>query len=121
MRASLPQHGREARDVLDEMRSFKSADCDWPHGRAPLFVFKATEEVYELGRSAFFEFFSENALGGKRAFPSVKRMEDDVVAMALGLFHAPDEAQGFMSMITLASWVVIHFAMSVRTIPPGCH
>jgi glutamate/tyrosine decarboxylase-like PLP-dependent enzyme len=97
MRNDLPLKGRPAGDVLDEMRSFKGGDCDWPHGRAPLFVFKATDELYELGRSAFFEYFSENALGGKRAFPSVKRMEDDVVEMALGLFRAPQSAQGFMS------------------------
>lgn len=97
MRATLPEKGRPAQDVLDQMRSFKSADCDWPHGRAPLFVFKAGEELHELGRSAFFEYFSENALGGKRAFPSVKRMEDEVVEMALGLFRAPPDALGFMS------------------------
>lgn len=97
MRKDLQLLGRPAADVLAEMRSFKTGDCDWPHGRAPLFVFKATDELYDLGRSAFFEFFSENALGGKRAFPSVKRMEDEVVEMALGLFHAPEAAQGFMS------------------------
>jgi glutamate/tyrosine decarboxylase-like PLP-dependent enzyme len=60
-------------------------------------VFKATEELNDLGAAAFFEFFSENALGGKRAFPSVKRMEDEVIAMALSLFNAPDDAQGFMT------------------------
>ena len=97
MRLTLPERGRDAKDVLDEMRSFKQGDCDWPHGRAPLFVFKATDEVYELGRSAFFEYFSENALGGARAFPSVKRMEDEVVQMALGLFQAPESGRGFMS------------------------
>jgi glutamate/tyrosine decarboxylase-like PLP-dependent enzyme len=50
-----------------------------------------------MGRSAFFEFFTENALGGRRAFPSVKSMEDEVVDMALNLFNAPADAQGFMT------------------------
>ena len=97
MRLRFPERGRSTEAVLTELKGFKEGDCDWQHGRAPLFVFKATDEVYELGRAAFFEYFSENALGGKRAFPSVKRMEDEVVAMGLDLFHAPAGAAGFMT------------------------
>jgi len=93
----MPELGRDAAEVLAEMRSFKNKDCDWPHGRAPLFVFRVNDELCEFGRAAFFEFFSENALGGARAFPSVKRMEDEVVEMALGLFNGPEQAKGFMS------------------------
>jgi sphinganine-1-phosphate aldolase len=97
MRKILPARGRPQQAVLDDMRAMKSGDADWQHGRVPLFVFKATDELYETGRAAFMEYFAENALGGRRAFPSVKRMEDDVVEMALSLFNAPDNAQGFMT------------------------
>ena len=94
MRRELPAAGRPRDEVLAEMRASKTGDADWQHGRVPLYVFKASDELSELGRAAFFEFFSENALGGKRAFPSVKKMEDEVVEMALGLFHAPDGGAG---------------------------
>jgi glutamate/tyrosine decarboxylase-like PLP-dependent enzyme len=97
MRRTLPPKGRSRADVIAAMRAMKEGDADWQHGRVPLFVFKATDELSEVGRDAFMEFFSENALGGKRAFPSVKQMEDEVVEIALDLFHAPDDAQGFMS------------------------
>ena len=97
MRRTLPPKGRSRNDVIAAMRAMKEGDADWQHGRVPLFVFKATDELSEVGRDAFMEFFSENALGGKRAFPSVKQMEDEVVEIALDLFHAPDDAQGFMS------------------------
>lgn len=97
MRVSLPATGRAKAQILAEMREMKSNDIDWQHGRAPLYVFKASDELYELGRDAFFEFFSENALGAKRAFHSVNRMQDDVVSMALGLFNGPEAAQGFMT------------------------
>jgi glutamate/tyrosine decarboxylase-like PLP-dependent enzyme len=60
-------------------------------------VFKATDAVYEIGRDAFFEYFTENALGARRAFPSVQQMEREVIDGALDLFHAPDGAAGFMS------------------------
>lgn len=97
MRMQLPPQGRPRDEILAEMRASKERDCDWQHGRSPLFVFKASDDLYELGRAAFFEFFSENALGAGRAFPSVKKMEDEVVAMALSLFGAPEGARGFMT------------------------
>ncbi len=97
MRKSLPIHGSKHDDVIAQMRNMKSGDADWQHGRVPLYVFKASDELSAMGRDGFFEFFSENALGGTRAFPSVKRMEADIVEMALELFHAPADAQGFMS------------------------
>ena len=96
-RLTLPTTGRASADILGELRDMKGGDVDWKGGRAPLYVFKATDEVYEVGRAAFMEYFSENALGARRAFPSVKRMEDEIVEMALDLFHAPADAQGFMS------------------------
>ena len=96
-RTVLPQTGRRSDDILAEMREMKKDDVDWRHGRAPLFVFRADDPTYEIGRAAFFEFFGENALGVRRAFPSVQRMETEVVEMALGLFHAPDDARGFMT------------------------
>ncbi len=97
MRMKLPETGRPHDDILAAMRGFKADDVDWPNGRAPLYVFKATDAAYEIGKAGFFEYFAENALGSKRAFPSVKHMEDEVVAMALDLFNAPDSAEGFMS------------------------
>lgn len=96
-RKTLPETGRSSEALLRELRAMKAGDIDWKAGKAPLFYFKASDEVSEMGRSAFFEYFYENALGGGRAFPSVKHMETDIVEMALSLFSAPDDAQGFMS------------------------
>lgn len=81
--------------LLDEMAA---GDADWRGGRVPLFVFGATPDVAEVGRAAFNRFFTENALGGKRAFPGLRRMEEEVVAMALDLFHAPPGAAGSMTV-----------------------
>ena len=65
-------------------------DEQWRNGRVPLHVFKATDEANEITRDAYFKFFGENALGGKRAFHSIGRMEREVVEMALDLFQAPE-------------------------------
>ncbi|MBL8386320.1 MAG: aminotransferase class I/II-fold pyridoxal phosphate-dependent enzyme [Burkholderiales bacterium] len=97
MRATLPRTGRPPADILDEMRGFKRDDVDWKRGRSPAFMFEASAAITALGRDAFLEYFSENALGAGRAFASVKRMETEVVEMALSLFQAPAEAAGFMT------------------------
>jgi len=97
MRIELPHAGRPQEDVLEDLRRFKSDDADWESGRVPLYVFGASDGLTRFGKDAFMAYFSENALGARRAFPSVQRMEREVVEMALGLFHAPREAAGFMT------------------------
>jgi sphinganine-1-phosphate aldolase len=94
---AFPEHGRSREDVLAELHGLKLGDTDWQGGRSPAFVFKAEDEVDAVGRDAFFAYFAENALGAGSAFPSVRQLEQQVVAMALSLFHAPEGAAGFMS------------------------
>ena len=94
------------------MKVLSAGDVDWRRGRVPLYVFKANDEIAALGRDAFLEFFTENALGGKRAFHGLKKMEDDIVAMGLSLFHAPDDAMGFFT--TGGSESIISAVMACR-------
>ena len=94
---AFPETGRPRADILRELHERKAGDIDWRGGRAPVFVFKAEDEVDRVGREAFVEYFAENALGATSAFPSVRGLEQEVVAMALNLFHAPPGAAGFMS------------------------
>jgi len=79
------------------MKAFSARDIDWRRGRSPLYVFKANDQIAALGRDAFLEFFTENALGGKRAFFGLKKMEDEIVAIGLSLFHAPEGGAGFFT------------------------
>lgn len=97
MRMLMPDQGTAADEVLAVLGGLKSRDCDWKNGRSPAYAFNPADEVYDLGRAAFLEYFSENALGMHRAFPSVKQLETEVVDMALGLFNGPSGATGFMT------------------------
>lgn len=97
MRKKLPETGCDWSRLDAAMSEMTSADVDWRHGRVPLYVFFANDSVAQVARDAYLKFFSENALGGKRAFHSIKRMEDDIVDMALDLLHAPDDACGALS------------------------
>jgi sphinganine-1-phosphate aldolase len=125
MRMLMPDHGMAAEDVLTTLAALKQKDCDWKNGRAPAYAFNPVDEIYELGRSAFFEYFSENALGMHRAFPSVKQLETEVIDMALGLFSGPEGATGFMT--TGGTESIIQAVQScrdrvraTRTISPNC-
>lgn len=93
----FPETGQPADRIAALLDTMKATDANWREGRVPLYVFGATPAVAEIGRDAFMAFFSENALGAKRAFTSLKRMEEEVIAMALNLFHAPESATGNMT------------------------
>lgn len=97
MRKSFPKTGIQWADLEAEMDEMSGGDIDWRHGRAPLYVFHGSDSAYDVGKAAFMKYFSENALGGKRAFFGLKRMEDEVVEMGLDLFRAPDGAVGNLS------------------------
>lgn len=89
--------GRPCDEVINELVHMRDNDIDWRGGRTSAYVFSAGEEIRALGKEAYNEYFSENALGARRAFPSVQRMEGEVVAMGLELFHAPEGAAGNMT------------------------
>ncbi|MGD1925423.1 MAG: pyridoxal phosphate-dependent decarboxylase family protein [Paracoccaceae bacterium] len=92
IRAEFPPGGASWNDLSKQMRQRSADDIDWRGGRTPLFVFGSDEETYEIGRRAFFEFFSENALGRKRAFFGLGQMERDVLDYGLNLLNAPNGA-----------------------------
>jgi glutamate/tyrosine decarboxylase-like PLP-dependent enzyme len=75
----------------------KADDADWRGGRVPLFVFKGSDAATDIAQAAFNLYFTENALGRTRAFPSLLRMENDLVMMGLDLFHGPEDAAGFVT------------------------
>jgi sphinganine-1-phosphate aldolase len=90
--ALLPQ-GRCWSEIRDDLVELKRGDYDWRSGRLPIYVYHDDEELLSVSREAYSLYFSENALG-RRAFPSLVRMEDEVVRMSLSLLHAPDGAVG---------------------------
>lgn len=93
-RKPFPAGGADWDTLRGQMRAMAADDLDWQGGRTPLFVFRNDQETYEIGKRAFMEFFSENALGRARAFFSIGSMEKDVLEFGLSLFRAPEGATG---------------------------
>jgi sphinganine-1-phosphate aldolase len=95
-RATLPTHGEAWESLRERLIALGQDDVDWRNKRSAVYVFHPGEDVLDVAKEAYALYQSENALG-PAAFPSLRRMEEDVIGMALGLLHAPDGATGNMT------------------------
>ncbi len=94
--SNFPEHGTARTDVFAEMEDARRADVDWRRGRLGLYVHFGGDDVLEVAKEAYQRFFSENALGPK-AFPSLRKFEDDIVAWTADLLHGGPDATGVVS------------------------
>ncbi|XOV81875.1 MAG: pyridoxal phosphate-dependent decarboxylase family protein [bacterium] len=95
-RISLPASGQSWETLRQRMADMGSNDVDWRHGKASVYVFHSGDDVMQVAHDAYGMYIAENGLG-PGAFPSLKRMESEVVNMALSLQNAPDNAAGSMT------------------------
>ncbi|MCZ6465416.1 MAG: aminotransferase class V-fold PLP-dependent enzyme, partial [Proteobacteria bacterium] len=96
MRKELPATGTDWDSLQAEMIELGKGDADWRRARTAVYVFNAGEDVLRVAKEAYALYSSENALG-PAAFPSLKRMESEVLDMGLSLLNAPEGAVGNMT------------------------
>jgi glutamate/tyrosine decarboxylase-like PLP-dependent enzyme len=94
--AKLAEQGVPWGTLQNVMHEARRGDVDWKRGRVGVYIHYAGEEVLDVAKAAYLEFFSENGLG-PRAFPSLARFEAEVIEMTLGLLHGGDGASGSMT------------------------
>lgn len=117
---SFPTDGRSVDDVLAEVRGGRGDDADWRGGRTFSLVYNPADEALEhLQREVALEYLHENYLN-PFAFPSLLKMEQDVVVMAADLFGLPEASgkltSGGTESIFLAVQVAREQAREVRGI-----
>jgi sphinganine-1-phosphate aldolase len=93
MRPPLPAHGTDWPTLKDRMLGYADGDVAWREGKTAVYVFNAGPDVEQVQKEAYALFQSENGLG-PAAFPSLQRMEAEVVGFGLELLHGPDGAAG---------------------------
>jgi len=118
MRASLPLTGTPWAEIRPRMDAYASGDVRWREGKTAVYVFNAGPEIEQVQKEAYARFMSENGLG-PLAFPSLKRMEDEVVGFGLGLLHGPEAASGAITSggtdsITMAMKAARDFARKAK-------
>jgi len=92
----FPEKGISIDQLKDELIAFKSNDMDWKGARAFSMVFRASEEVSKVVELALGTYVFENGLS-PFAFPSLLRMETEVISMTTDLLHGGAEAAGNMT------------------------
>ena len=90
---ALPEQGQDWPALKQALLDAKSRDYSWKRGRMAVFFYYLDEALERVQQEAYATFWTENNLG-QRAFPSLAKLEGEVVAMALGLMHAPEGAGG---------------------------
>ena len=91
------KNGRAWPELRQEMLALKELDFDWRRGRLPAYIYYRDESLLALQQEAYSLFMIENALGKARAFPSLLKMERDVIAMALELMGGDESSDGIFT------------------------
>lgn len=93
---TLPARGVPRQEVLARLTAMKAGDSDWKAGRVFSLVYNAGLDVMEMAQEAYCAYIAENGLS-PFAFPSLLRMETEVVAMTASLLGGNAETTGSMT------------------------
>lgn len=96
MTARLPERGRPADEILEEMATFGARDANYRDGRTWSLVYWAGDAHHELVRRAHDLYLAGNALN-PMAFRSLKRMEAEVVQISAALLGGDAHTVGTMT------------------------
>jgi glutamate/tyrosine decarboxylase-like PLP-dependent enzyme len=88
--------GQSTNDVLNQLESFREHDVRWRDGRCFTLAYSAGADVLALAEEAYRRYSGENALN-TTAFPSLRRMQQDVVDTVASWCHGDDSTAGFMT------------------------
>lgn len=92
MGAMLPK-GVPAEDVLQEINYFTDKDVDWRTGKVMTGLYDPGAAAHAVAVEAYTRFLPHNALY-VNMYPSIGKMEKDVVASVAGLLRSDDEVVG---------------------------
>ncbi len=93
---ALPQAGMSSEAILAHLDELKNHDVQWRDGRVFTLVYFAGADVLAVAEEAYRRYASENALNTD-AFPSLRTIQAEVVAIVGAWLQAGDEGAGFMT------------------------
>lgn len=92
----IPEHGRSKAEIMKQLQSYKVDDLPYHSGRIMAYVYNPGEEVLDTAREAYMNYLCESGLDFT-TFPSVMRIEKEVVRMIINLLRGDDEVVGNMT------------------------
>ena len=110
MMSVFPEHGRDADELTSQLKEWQGGDIDWKGGRAFSLVYNADDPVLErLQHRVADQFLHENALN-PFVYPSLLRMEQEVVAVAAEIFGTEPQAGSLTSGGTESIFLAVYTA-----------
>ncbi len=92
----IPEKGLTREQVLDGLFAYKSHDMDWEAGKVWCYVYDPGEEVSQVVHEAYRMFLTENGLD-PTVFPSLLRLERDIVRMVANLLRGDEHVVGHVT------------------------
>jgi sphinganine-1-phosphate aldolase len=92
----IPQTGLSKNEILATLRAFKSRDMDWKGGKVFCYVYNPGGDPAEVTKEAYLEFLTENGLD-PTVFPSMLKLETDVVRMVINLLRGDANTVGHLT------------------------
>ena len=92
----IPEKGLSKEQVLDTLQAFKSRDMDWKAGKVWCYVYNPGDDPAELVKEAYLSFLTENGLD-PTVFPSMLKLETDVVRMLATLLRGDENVVGHLT------------------------
>jgi len=89
----IPQKGLPKEAIFKILQDYKGHDLDWQSGKVLGFIYDAGEKVQEVTHEAYTMYLTENALD-PLSFPSLLRLENEVVRMTANLLDCSSEVVG---------------------------
>src|SRR5262245_23206366 len=89
----IPKQAQTRQHILDTLKTYRKSDPDWSQGKVFGYVFHADDDVVETVEEAFRVYMWDNALDPS-TFPSLLKLETEVVAMAAKHLHGDAEVTG---------------------------
>ncbi len=86
----LPRSGMPQAEIMRRLREAMADDAPWDKGRTFLLVYGVDEKHLEVLQDAHSLYIQTNGLGAGSMFPSIARLEADVVAIAAELLGRPE-------------------------------
>lgn len=89
----IPDNPISRAEILSRLISYRSVDLDVRGGKVFAYCYNPEKEIEETTKQAYVEYLSENALD-PTSFPSLVRMEREVVRMIANLLRGDDQVVG---------------------------
>ena len=92
----MPPHGMSRDDVFQQLQQYTEGDVRWREGRAFTLAYNAGPDVIAIAEEAYRRFGTENGLN-THAFPSLQRIQSEVVGIVADWFEGGSDAAGFIT------------------------